>query len=362
MYDWQIYSVFDPDGGGADFAYTDGLWPRHPEVFVWARPVDGDDPGADWALSPRDRGVLLNELAVELLAGRCSVGAQWYAVYDDGWTIVHFALDAAVAAEHTEAHRLDPTTPVCLLRFALERIRVDPPHSEERQAALAGRFAERLVRGEPARRACFGAATSLPLDPLGEGAGPWTVALDALRRAVVDPRVVNLLAGAIVVRNQIDAAVGVAQAAAHATGRTAAFEVAVAAAISDADLLSGADVEAQRDPLWRSALRTHLMMVLSAAYATVVVADLLDAEQRTHGCGWVAALADPGGAQWRFLQRVARAGAGSSTVGPGRPVGYGPDEAEAAIVAAAADGWGADLFRDPMDVAVDLERIGYEPG
>ena len=55
---WEVQIVFDPDGTGADFAYTIGLHTRGlPELHIWARPSLGDDPGADWMLSTRDRGI-----------------------------------------------------------------------------------------------------------------------------------------------------------------------------------------------------------------------------------------------------------------------------------------------------------------
>ena len=50
--DWQVTAVFDPEGGGRDFAYSVGLTDRGlPELHLWARPSLGDDPGADWKLS-----------------------------------------------------------------------------------------------------------------------------------------------------------------------------------------------------------------------------------------------------------------------------------------------------------------------
>jgi len=66
---WQVQVVFDPDGTGADFAYTTGLHTRGlPELHIWARPSIGEDPGADWMLSTQDRGEVLNELAGLLVA------------------------------------------------------------------------------------------------------------------------------------------------------------------------------------------------------------------------------------------------------------------------------------------------------
>ena len=53
--DWLVQSVVDPDGDGADSAYTIGLR-RYgiPELQIEARPTFGDDSGADWGLSARE--------------------------------------------------------------------------------------------------------------------------------------------------------------------------------------------------------------------------------------------------------------------------------------------------------------------
>ena len=50
---WTVQSVFDPDGGGHDFAYTVGLDELAlPELHLWGRPSLGEDP-ADWVPCPR---------------------------------------------------------------------------------------------------------------------------------------------------------------------------------------------------------------------------------------------------------------------------------------------------------------------
>ena len=73
--DWQVQSVFDPDGEGHDFAYTIGLHERGlPELHIWARPPIGDDPGEDWMFSCNDRCRILNEVAWRLIDGEVRVG------------------------------------------------------------------------------------------------------------------------------------------------------------------------------------------------------------------------------------------------------------------------------------------------
>ena len=91
---WEVQIVFDPDGTGADFAYTIGLHTRGlPELHIWARPSLGDDPGADWMLSTRDRGSVLNELAGLMVDGRLGVGSEVTHEYDGGHTRVTYRVD-----------------------------------------------------------------------------------------------------------------------------------------------------------------------------------------------------------------------------------------------------------------------------
>ena len=92
--DWFIYCVFDPDGLGQDFAYTDGLW-RHgsPELHIWARPPDGPDPGADWSWSDRDMMRLLNDAGLRQLSGELELGDTWTIQVDHGLATVEFNAD-----------------------------------------------------------------------------------------------------------------------------------------------------------------------------------------------------------------------------------------------------------------------------
>ena len=74
--DWKVIVVIDPDGGGRDHAYTVGLHDRgRPELFLWARPTDGDDPGADWILSEYDLTSKLDQLGAQLIDGAVAPGA-----------------------------------------------------------------------------------------------------------------------------------------------------------------------------------------------------------------------------------------------------------------------------------------------
>lgn len=119
---WQIQAVFDPDGNGADFAYTIGLHELdRPELHVWARPTDGDDPGSDWALSVRDRQILVHRTAEKFVAGQLSVGDTWTEEYDAGATLVHYTLGSPQPRDELDAFGAHPDATVVPIRFRLER-------------------------------------------------------------------------------------------------------------------------------------------------------------------------------------------------------------------------------------------------
>ena len=121
--DWFIYCVFDPDGLGQDFAYTDGLW-RHgsPELHIWARPPDGADPGADWCWSDRDMMSLLNDAGRRQLSGELDLGDTWTMQVDAGLPTVEFNVTDGGVAPDLDTFQLDDGTPVRALRWSLHRL------------------------------------------------------------------------------------------------------------------------------------------------------------------------------------------------------------------------------------------------
>jgi hypothetical protein len=121
--DWFIYCVFDPDGLGQDFAYTDGLW-RHgsPELHIWARPPDGADPGADWCWSDRDMMFLLNRAGQQQLSGALDLGDTWAMQVGGGLTTVEFSVTDGGVAPDLDTFQLDDGTPVRALRWSLHRV------------------------------------------------------------------------------------------------------------------------------------------------------------------------------------------------------------------------------------------------
>lgn len=142
----QIISVFDPEGTGGDFAYTVGLADRGlPELHIWARPSEGEDPGFDWMLSDRDRHGLLMDFAEDLVAGRVRVSSERTHVYDDGLATVVYRLDPPVDADDVEAYGARPS-PVIPIRWRLERPPMGQPVSVDEATAADIRHRAEIER------------------------------------------------------------------------------------------------------------------------------------------------------------------------------------------------------------------------
>lgn len=139
---WQVQSVFDPDGGGSDFAYTIGLHDRGlPELHVWGRPDRGDDPGDDWLLSPHDRCRLLNELAWKLVDGTLDVGWTETREYDDGLARVELRVGPPGDRDRLESWGTHPDASVLPVSWSLSRP-PEGPLGPLTAAALASARAE----------------------------------------------------------------------------------------------------------------------------------------------------------------------------------------------------------------------------
>jgi hypothetical protein len=119
--DWTITAAFDPDGG-LDFAHTDGLH-QHGlfELYLWARPSLGDDPGADWMLSSADQTGLLNELGRRMLQGRIGPGSEWVQSADAGLSTLRFRVGAPTPAGDLATSALPARQVVLPVRFSLHR-------------------------------------------------------------------------------------------------------------------------------------------------------------------------------------------------------------------------------------------------
>jgi len=150
---WTVQTVFDPDGGGKDFAYTIGLDDLgHPELHVWGRPGLGDDPGDDWMLSPHDRCRVLNQLAWLLIDGELQVGSEVTREYDDGHAVVRFRIDPPGDIEELEAFGVAAGALVLPVRWSLTRAPEGPPRALSQTEQQAARALRRQILATVDRR------------------------------------------------------------------------------------------------------------------------------------------------------------------------------------------------------------------
>lgn len=120
--DWSVISIADPDGAGADGAFTDGLVRFSlPELAIWARPSEGDDPGADWLLTHDDRLVALDSWACDLIDGSLTPGDVQRRTFDHGYATVTFRFSPPIAAGDAGVHGLPANRQVIVVRWSLVR-------------------------------------------------------------------------------------------------------------------------------------------------------------------------------------------------------------------------------------------------
>ena len=136
---YDVIAVFDPDGDEPSFAYTTGAFEAYgvPEVFVWATPDEGVDPGELWVLSPSDQHVQVTD-AIDRLREGLPADASWEHPLDGGRTVLRSTL--VPAEDDLPAYQVAAGSPV--LRLRLELIR--PPVG--RPVRLTAAAAEALVR------------------------------------------------------------------------------------------------------------------------------------------------------------------------------------------------------------------------
>jgi hypothetical protein len=329
--DWQVQSVFDPDGEGYDFAYTIGIHDRGlPELHIWGRPPLGEDPGEDWMFSPSDRCRVLNELAWKLIDGDIAVGSQWEEQYDAGLVTVRFQLDPPGDRDALEALGIAPDAQVLPVRWSLHRAPVG------RAQSLTKRGHERAAKEYAALLDGLGSSRFLPpgwaLPPAfvaGGDFGPLT--------PMVAGRVAEFWsADAVTLSNLLHAAVSV-----HLGGGVTWPATVAAAVAREAGRVD--EVEHTRDvalelverrtqlstwPHTLSAMMTeigfqpgettpdevergfhhNMSELLWTVLATEVVADRLNSTQRFHGRGaWLSGLGPVGelpGRRWRAPRPV----------------------------------------------------------
>jgi len=194
---WKVQLVFDPDGGGADFAYTMGLAHRgYPELHIWARPSLGDDPGLDWKLSVQDCCGVINELASLLVLGDLEVGSTLRREYDGGLAVVEYRVDPPGDRQQLEAYGTPEGAAVLPVRWSLSRPPIGPavPLGELEARRMRKRYDE--VVGRLSTRDGLPKGWELPDTPSFEVSqlfGPLTplVLARAAHMTQVDARTLN---------------------------------------------------------------------------------------------------------------------------------------------------------------------------
>lgn len=235
---WMVQAVFDPDGDGADFAYTMGLADRgFPELHVYARPTEGDDPGADWKFSPQDCMRLLNDLAAMLVRGELGVGSTLRREYDGGLAVVDYRVDPPGDREQLEAFGAPPGADVLPVRWSLSRPPVGAAvllSAKSRQRARE-RYDALVERLEPGLWVPSG--WELPAEPsfeVDQGFGPMTPLVLA-RAAHMSQVGAMALSGFLRVSGEVDHALDLtwpvtrARAMGRSAGRSASVDALVPA-------------------------------------------------------------------------------------------------------------------------------------
>lgn len=281
---WQVMLITDPDVSGTEFGYTVGLAQRGlPELHMWFRPTEGDDPGADFSLSGNDVGYLLNRTASELTAGALGPGSEFVQEFDSGHAFGRFRLGDPTDPGPLEAHQVETGAQVVPISWSLTRVPVGTPKEVSSVVSESIRMAAARWQSMLGELGC-------EFDPPGESTaadqefGPWTPVVLRMRAALK-------VAGAGWASLMVDAytedieelrrTAPVAQSVARAQGRLDAHQAALRAATTDADLLATEDddmfVDFEGDEAELLAmLKMAVREVLALAYGVTVVADLLE--------------------------------------------------------------------------------------
>src|SRR4051794_6013169 len=123
---YDVIAVFDPDGNDPSFAYTKGVFDAYgvPDVFVWAVPDTGVDPGEEWQLSTGDQHTQLSD-AVDRLREGARDGATWEHGLDGGHTVLRTTLTSS--DDDLPTYLLSSGTPVRRLQLDLIRPPIGTP-------------------------------------------------------------------------------------------------------------------------------------------------------------------------------------------------------------------------------------------
>jgi hypothetical protein len=166
---WRVISLIDPAASGSDLAFTDGLTAFElPELLLWGRPTEGNDPGADWLLTHRERARLLNRWALETVIGQLGSGERREERFDGGHTVARFRFGRPVSAADLRHPHLPPQTPVISVAWSLQRLR-SARAPAGREAAPLSPAVERRMRLWISRAEATTQAWRLRLDTVEEG-------------------------------------------------------------------------------------------------------------------------------------------------------------------------------------------------
>ena len=323
---WRVVAVFDPDGGGGDFAYTVGLFNVGlPEVHVWGRPTDGTDPGEDFSLSTSDRNRLLNKVARQLINGDLNAGDDFVEELDGGLSAAHYHLDAPVPAAALEAYQTHLDAQVIGLRWELHRPLVGIA------ASVDAAVCDRIVDLTSALRATLPRDDTWIATP-GPAENPWAEALDALRETVTAAPAARLDVIAPILLEVSTVwpwLMGSAATAARPLGRLDAHAAAMRFAHDDARTLAKthmlAKITEANDGALRDAVTSFWAHVLGALYGGLVVSDGLPDEQATLHEALLEALVLPA----RACARLARSDGAAKVLAAYEALiatdGYDPD-------------------------------------
>lgn len=300
--DWNVIVQYDPDRRGQDFAYTVGLHDHGlPELYLWAQPTDGDDPGAGWILGELDLKVRLHEFGSELIAGTLEPGAAIDIPYARGFATASMMLRQPVPAHASELDvaEVAPDATVCEIRWSLRQRPVGPRRE----------LTDAEVQEAKGRLAAFisdlGAA---PVTfPASARFGPHTPVVDAMRmrtRSLDDHRAERLLDAVLMPEVAGSDLSPVLQA-----GRAAGLVDEVGAAFAEARL--DAEAVAQRvfgnEPELADEVTDLFETLFSVAYGTEMIChELPGPPLPSSEVMW--ALLDPDGARTRrYVDRATEA-------------------------------------------------------
>jgi hypothetical protein len=307
--DWTVLGVLAEGDGLPEFSYTIGLHDRGlPELFLWAAPSDGLDPGDDWSFRDLERGLMLNQWASALINGELHPGMTWSEEMDMGLATVTFTTGELVDPLEVEALMAAPSAKVMPIRFSLRRDLLREPGEVDPQATAAiRRWTAEVVAALTTGRGARPPVMLLPgPDPdvsAGQEFGPATSLVRALRAAVAvagtdELETLALLSISMDTEGFITAerVVGATKAVARAVGLHEEWAAADRAAMGDAHRRASsrpvrrAFAEFMGEPPGTAPgekaigiLTRRVGNALGAAYTAAVVVDVLQADVRKGG-------------------------------------------------------------------------------